>query len=98
MLPGEFLVAYWLGLGAFTAGVPGLIPGLGTNIQEAAGAQQSIKQSRETWRPKNRQRGNKTNKYMLKTWISKLKNHSRQEISFKPSIWLEQGQKYNEVI
>ena len=30
MLPGEFLVAYWLGLGAFTAGVPGLIPGLGT--------------------------------------------------------------------
>ena len=27
---GNSLVAYWLGLSAFTAGAPGLIPGLGT--------------------------------------------------------------------
>ena len=39
MEKGNFLAAQWLGLSAFTAGSPGLIPGQETKIPQAALAQ-----------------------------------------------------------
>ena len=39
MEKGNFLAVQWLGLSAFTAGSPGLIPGQETKIPQAALAQ-----------------------------------------------------------
>ena len=49
IMVGTSLVVQWLGLGAFTAVGPGLIPGRGTKVPQAAWLSQKKKKGEMLW-------------------------------------------------